>query len=250
MAWWETFFDATYRRLWAARTGEEQTRADVEGIERMLVAHGLEPPLRVLDLACGDGRIACGLARRGHDVAGVDLAADQLAAAQVRAEAGGVEVAWFRADVRQPPPQLAELDAVVLWFSSFGYFDETADDLRVLEAARRVLRPGGLLLLDTQHRDRVARAGLRRDWEQVGEETLLRELSFDPARGRVTERVTIVRPDAPPEERSFSVRVYTATELVALARAAGLVVEALYGGPAMEPFTVDSRLVLVARRPA
>ena len=52
------------------------------------------------------------------------------------------------------------------------------------------------------------------------------------------------------ESRTTSLRVYSATELAGLCGAAGLRVEAVYGGPGPTPFGVSTRLLVVARRAA
>ena len=93
------------------------------------------------------------------------------------------------------------------WYTSFGYFDDTADDLAALESARASLAPGGLLLLETQHRDKVAAlhsrhvaaAAVRGATDGI----VLRELWFDPVRGRAGEHVRqLAGRTAPPRTAS------------------------------------------------
>ena len=86
--WWRDFFDATYRDLWAARTTPERTALDVDGIEAVLAQHGAPNPARIIDLGCGDGRIAVALAVRGHHVTGLDYSASMLAAADMTGHNG------------------------------------------------------------------------------------------------------------------------------------------------------------------
>ncbi len=124
----------------------------------------------------------------------------------------------------------------------------------MLESARAALAPGGLLLLDLQHRDRVAaihaESSPQRLYEERPDGIVLRELWFDPVRGRAGEHVRHLRADGTAEDRAFSLRVYSATEVVALCAAAGLAPEAVYGGPGPTSFGVSTRLLVVARRPA
>jgi SAM-dependent methyltransferase len=177
-----------------------------------------------------------------------------LAAARDRAAQFDAQVELVEADVRAAHQHVTGVDVALSWFSSFGYFDDTADDLAALESARGTLAPGGLLLLETQHRDRVAAlhgdASPQRVYEERSDGIVLRELWFDPVRGRAGEHVRQLRSDGTAEDRAFSLRVYSATELVALCAAAGLTVEAVYGGPGPTPFGVSTRLLVVARRAA
>jgi SAM-dependent methyltransferase len=252
--WWRDFFDATYRDLWAARTTPERTALDVDGIEAVLVQHGAPKPARIVDLGCGDGRVAVALAVRGHHVTGLDYSASMLAAARDRAAQFGAEIELVEADVRAAHQHVTGVDVALSWYTSFGYFDDTADDLAALESAREALAPGGLLLLELQHRDRVAAihadSSPQRIYEERPDGIVLRELWFDPVRGRAGEHVRQLRSDGTAEDRAFSLRVYSATELAALCAAAGLAVEAVYGGPGPTPFGVSTRLLVVARRPA
>ncbi len=252
--WWRDFFDATYRDLWGARTTAVRTALDIDGIEAVLAKHGAPSPARIADLGCGDGRIAVALAVRGHHVTGLDYSASMLAAARDRAAQFDAEVELVEADVRHAHQHISGVDVALSWYSSFGYFDDTADDLAALESARQSLAPGGFLLLDTQHRDKVAalhaEVSPQRVYEERPDGIVLRELWFDPVRGRAGEHVRQLRSDGSAEDRAFSLRVYTATELVALCGAAGLTVEAVYGGPGTTPFAVSTRLLVVARRAA
>ncbi len=252
--WWRDFFDATYRDLWAARTTPERTALDVDGIEAVLAQHGAPNPARIVDLGCGDGRIAVALAVRGHHLTGLDYSASMLAAARDRAAQFGTSIDLVEADVRDAHQHVTGVDVALSWYTSFGYFDETADDVAALESARAALAPGGLLLLELQHRDRVAAihadSSPQRLYEERPDGIVLRELWFDPVRGRAGEHVRQLRADGSAEDREFSIRVYSATEIVALCAAAGLVLEAVYGGPGPTPFGISTRLLVVARRPA
>ncbi|MFI2242545.1 class I SAM-dependent methyltransferase [Streptomyces chrestomyceticus] len=103
-----------------------------------------EAPLRVLDLAGGDGGDAVRLAARGHHVTIVDYAPAMLAAAAERAGAGGLteRITCVRADVHALPAGLAtgEFD-VVLCHSLLQYVDDARP---TLSAALAPLRSGGL----------------------------------------------------------------------------------------------------------
>jgi SAM-dependent methyltransferase len=250
--WWRSFFDATYRRFWADRTDEARTADDVEGIAAVMEAHGIPAMARILDVPCGDGRISVGLARLGHAVTGIDISASMLAAARDRAQAARVVVEFVEGDMRLVHTAAGRFDVALSWFSSFGYFEEGADDLETLDSVRRALEPGGLFLLETQHRDRIAalqaETGPQRDWLEADGWIILTERWFDPLTGRAGERLQIVGPEGQREHREFSVRSYTVTELISLLRAADLHVEAVYGGPGPTPFGLDTRALLVARR--
>ena len=60
--------------------------------EAVVASLGVRPPVRVLDLGCGDGTTAVPLARLGADVIGIDIARNLVEAGNRRArEAGSPE---------------------------------------------------------------------------------------------------------------------------------------------------------------
>ena len=72
--------------LW---TDDEDNRAAADKVER---AVELERPARVLDVPCGEGRIAIELAARGHDVNAVDLNERFLADGRRKAQERGFSI--------------------------------------------------------------------------------------------------------------------------------------------------------------
>ena len=116
----------------------------------------LRPGGRALDVGCGLGVEAGYLAAAGWQVAGVDLSQVALA----RAAAGGDGAAFMRADVGRPFPQGC-FDAA-LDRGCFHYLDPRGR-LRYADELRRVLRPGGRLLL----RASLHAAGVRNDIDET-----------------------------------------------------------------------------------
>lgn len=135
-------------------------------------------PARVLDVGGGPGVHAAHLAERGYDVALVDPVATHVAEARDRAamqaaQGGGRGFTAEEGDARSLPFADASADAVVLLGPLYHLF-EPAERLAALREARRVLRPGGVLLAEaiTPHSWLLdaARLGLLGDvavWEDV-----------------------------------------------------------------------------------
>ena len=102
------------------------------------------PPLsRVLDLPCGWGRLHPYLRHKGFEVIGGDLSPLNLVKHRACHPAPLV-----RLDFRALPFRLACADGVFCAFTSWGYFASEAENLKQLTEFARVLRPGGVLLLD------------------------------------------------------------------------------------------------------
>src|SRR5512132_403912 len=104
--------------------------AGVAQVEKALTLSGIAGG-EALDLGCGPGRHAIPLARRGFQVTAVDLSPFHLAKARERAEMAQVAVEFVQSDMRAFVRADA-FDLAVSFFTSFGYFEDPADDLRVL----------------------------------------------------------------------------------------------------------------------
>lgn len=231
MAWWEGFFDADYVEVWTAAGGFDDTAADVDAIEDLL---GLSAGASILDLGCGFGRIAGPLTERGYEVTGIDSSTEQLAIAGDRHPGP----TYVLGDMRQPPA--GEFDAAINVFSSFGYFDDPADDVAAVSAWAQALRSGGVLVMDLMHRDRLA-ASFGQPIEHPGRVEEVGETDW--VTGVRTSTVTYQG-----IEKTFRVRLYTVTELVRMLHQAGFTAVDAYGSLRGGEVTPHTRLALRAIR--
>lgn len=228
--WWKTFFDERYVDAWEADGSFDHTSEDAALLMDFL---GLDPGAAILDIPCGFGRFAGPLQEAGHRVVGVDASPAQIRLAHERHPGPRYVVG----DMREPPS--GPFDAVLNLYSSFGYFDDPNDDLACLRAWHAVLRPGGVLILETMHRDKFAWL-----WGQEVDPGVRRESGrTDWATG---VRTACVHIDG--VERTFRVRLYTATELVGMMTEAGFNDVEVYGALDGRPLDPSSRLVIRARR--
>ena len=205
----------------------------------------LEPGAEVLDVACGHGRIANRLAARGAVVTGLD--ADPFFLAKAREAGSGAE--YVEGDMRELPFGDASFDAALLWFTSFGYFDDDGNRA-VLRELSRVLRPGGRAVIELNNLSRILTTFQRQSFVRRGADVLLDEHGDFDEQTRTMETTRTYIRDGAVREIRFSVRYFPPEELSEWLLAAGFEqVELL--GPAGEPFSVDSRrLVALARAPS
>jgi len=148
----DELFGEDYLHFYASALGDERSDADTSAAIDLA---GLAAGAHVLDAPCGHGRMAVRMAERGLVVTGVDRSAAFLEVARREAASRGVDVELVEGDLRALPVD-GPYDAVVCWFTSFGYFDD-AGNLDVLREFRRVLRPGGVLVLETLSHDAYVR---------------------------------------------------------------------------------------------
>jgi SAM-dependent methyltransferase len=236
--WWRTWFGPSYLELYDEAL-RERTPIEVDQLEGFLQ---LRPPVRILDLPCGQGRHAIELARRGYDVTGLDLSSYLLDVARARATDAGVRIRWVQGDMRQPLHG-DPYDLILNLFTSFGYFAEAAEDRRVVRAAASMLKPGGRFLLEVINGDRVMANFQEREWFTVGQTAVMERRSLDvAARRMVVERTVSSKKNR--EVNLHALRLYGGRELLELLTNEGFERVELFGDWNGEPLKPDSLRVL------
>jgi SAM-dependent methyltransferase len=244
--WYDGFFEGDWLDQIALHADPERTQEQVGFIVEKLA---LEPGARVLDLACGHGRITVELGRRGYRLTGLDLSPRSLELARRAAAEEALDVEWVEADMREIPPG-STFDAIVNVFTSFGYFEDEQENQRVLDGVARALAPGGRFLIDVVNLLGLGRRYRDRMWEEREGVVWLQEHDYDFLAGRNRAVWTFVRPDGTRSELVHSLRAYAPHELAAMLGRAGLEVEGAWGGFDGSELSFDSwRLILLARKP-
>lgn len=143
--WYETLF-ANFAKTYDKECFTQGTVGEVDFVEREL---GGDRSKRILDIACGTGRHAVELAKRGYRVTGFDLSEGQLRLAREKAAAAGVVVEFQRRDATQPHFD-REFDAAIMFCEgAFPLMETDEKNHAILRHAGAALRPGGKLLLTT-----------------------------------------------------------------------------------------------------
>ena len=241
--WFETFFQGPAVEFWTKVIPPSVTLAEVAFLESAL---DLTPAARVLDVPCGNGRHAIGLASRGYQLTGVDLSREFLDLATTAAADANLTVDWRLADMRGITFN-SEFDAAYCFGNSFGYLDR-ADASTFLTAIARALKPGGRLAIDTSMAAEsiLANPAIRR-WHRTADIITLSDPRYVPDAGRLDIDYTFIHGRCI-ETRPTSSYVFTVSELLQMLTRAGFSYFKLHGGLAGEPFQLGSpRLILIAR---
>jgi Methylase involved in ubiquinone/menaquinone biosynthesis len=245
------FEDDSFWEIYAPVMFDEERWAEVpavvDGIEALA-----RPPKggAVLDACCGPGRHSLELASRGYRVTGIDITEAYLDAARESATALGPEaarnVSFLRADLRSFDGR-GRFDLAINLYTSFGYFDDPADDLAALRRLRAALKAGGFLVLETTGKETAALYFTRGESYDRGGWHVRTEFAITGAWEGLRNRWIISRDDEV-VDRSFVIRLYSATELMAALLEAGFSGARAFGNIDGSPYDQNaSSLVVLAQ---
>ncbi|MBL8472619.1 MAG: class I SAM-dependent methyltransferase [Rhodocyclaceae bacterium] len=244
--WWDGYFSGLAEEAWEALAPADSAREDADFIETALA---LGPAANVLDLPCGNGRLALELAARGHRLTGQDISPGLIARARRHAARRGVNVEWHVGDMRAPLAVAGGYDAICCWGDSFGYFDDGGNRAH-LRAVHAALRAGGRFAVELRMVAELLLADFRpRLAGRAGDISVRVERKYDAQTCRLESRYEFTRAGRT-ERRHASYRIYTCDELRRLFGACGFESIAMHGktGCAFGPGA--DRLRIVAMKPA
>lgn len=240
MEWFESWFESPYyHTLYKNRSDEEAQQF----IDR-LITH-LQLPLRatVLDLACGKGRHSKYLYQKGFNVTGADLSAYNIEQAS-KMEQDGLK--FIRHDMREIITENA-FNAVFNLFTSFGYFDDTNDNLLVLKAVSEELTDNGIFVIDFLNPTYVANKMVKEETKTIdGVDFLIKKRIEE---GFIYKSIQITD-NAKHYSYQERVQAITQKELVIMLQQSGFKVKSSFGEYDLTPFDASksSRTILVAQK--
>jgi 2-polyprenyl-3-methyl-5-hydroxy-6-metoxy-1,4-benzoquinol methylase len=146
--WFKDWFDTKYYHLLYQNRNESEAENFIKNLTHFL---HLENGAEILDLACGKGRHAMILHQLGFEVLGADLSENSINEAKKNEKDG---LTFQVQDMREIIPQ-KQFDAVFNLFTSFGYFEDTSDNVKVIQAVFQMLKSKGILVIDFMNVHRV-----------------------------------------------------------------------------------------------
>ncbi|OYT60545.1 MAG: hypothetical protein B6U75_01440 [Desulfurococcales archaeon ex4484_217_1] len=210
------------KALWSK--GEEE----VKYVAKVLKAHGVNEGSKILEVGCGNGRIAINLAKLGYEVVGLDISSELIKDACRKAESMKVKAKFLVGDARRIDKifKPKEFDAVIFyWTSVIGYHGENADR-QILLACRRVVRDHGKLFILKHASREVALAKHElmpniKYYVDHGDFVVIEEHNFDILYSKVQAKWTFYVKKGKDlvflDEISFTLRLYSIHELINLA---------------------------------
>jgi ubiquinone/menaquinone biosynthesis C-methylase UbiE len=221
--WYQEWFNEDYLEVYGHRDAADAKRAVTLAERELALSRGD----RVLDLCCGNGRHSLELVRRGFRVVALDLSYALLRSGAKKAREEALRVGFVQADARRIALREG-FDAVLNFFTSFGYFEADDDNTLMLENISRVLKEGGKFLIDYLNAAHVVKNLVPKTVWEVGSAKVCEVRWIDVVRRTVSKTITIER-NGVEKGYSESVRLYGEDELRNMLTSCGLRVAKGFG---------------------
>jgi 2-polyprenyl-3-methyl-5-hydroxy-6-metoxy-1,4-benzoquinol methylase len=204
------------------------------------------PGPRALDLCCGFGRITLELARRGFSLTGVDITETYLNTGREDAAYENLSIEFIQSDVRSFKRPGA-YDLAVNLYISFGYFEDPQDDRVLVQNAYESLKPGGAFIVETLGKEIAVRDFVEAEWfERAGYTVLTEYAPVDSWEGLKNRWILIKEGER--IEKTFTQRLYAASELRRLFFDAGFRAVDLYGNWDESPYDHRAEVLIAVGR--
>lgn len=139
--WFQSWFNSPYYHILYHQRNDAEAEFFIDNLCAFLKPG---PDDRLLDIACGRGRHAIYLNKKGYEVTGIDLSEANIRFAK---DFENEHLHFFKHDMRHLF-YINYFDIAFNLFTSFGYFDNRRDHIKALKMFNKALKPEGLLVLD------------------------------------------------------------------------------------------------------
>lgn len=254
--WWEMLYDDLLAKILLDSTSEKEIENTVSFLKDILQ---LKQGERLFDQCCGTGRLSLAMFELGYDVLGVDLIESYIQKANIHIRETKLESningnCQFVCDdaFNYIPPK--PVQAAFNWWTSFGYSESDAINIKMIQRAFESLENGGRFALDFMNVPGLYRhfqpQVVSRVQEPNGELVLIRESRIDHTTDTMHKEWNYFLADGSRVKHHSQVRLYTPHQLVSFFIKCGFDDVKIYGDIDASVLTLSSpRCIVVGRKP-
>jgi cyclopropane fatty-acyl-phospholipid synthase-like methyltransferase len=239
----DTYFDGHYKEIWKTLIPPELTEKE---ITFMIPYFKLNAESKVLDMMCGYGRHALGLARAGIPVTAVDNLNHYTAEIENVVISEQIPVTAYNEDILSFTPA-TDFDLALCMGNSLNFFDRQ-DTIKLLSKVASSLKQEGNLLINSWSIAEIAWKNFRESsWAWIGRFKYLSEskILFRPT--RMESETIIIDPEGKEEAKLAVDYIYSLNEMEQMLEEAGLFLKVAYSIPGKKKFMVgEPRVYIVA----
>ena len=238
--WYVDWFNSPYYHLLYNNRNYDEANFFIDNLCDRL---NLQPHARLWDIACGKGRHAFALNKKGFHVTGTDLSRNSIREAL---QSSNDMLDFYVHDMREPF-RVNYFDAVLNLFTSIGYFKNFKDNFIVFKNVATALKPGGFFVIDFFNSEKVL-ANFHGDYtEQRG------EIDFHIHK-QIIDNTIRKCIDFAHNNTAYHFEEYVSllkkADFENFAENAGLQLHSVFGNYKLEPFDPESseRLILIFKK--
>ena len=238
--WFASWFDSPYYHILYKNRDHKEAEYFLTNLTQYLKPNEGNT---ILDLACGAGRHSIFLNKLGHNVTGVDFAPNSIETAKKSLTKG---LNFDVHDMREVYKE-NEFDFILNLFTSFGYFDSDAENIKMIQSVEKSLTNEGIFVLDFFNAKKVIADLIPNEKKTIDgiEFNIQKELKD----GRIIKQIDF---EADNKNHSFKeiVQAITLSDFKALFSHSNLNIIATFGNYSLDDFdeTESDRLILIAQK--
>ena len=241
MSWFENWFGSPYYTILYENRDEQEAQ---EFVENLLGYLSPPPGCRMLDIACGEGRLAKQLDEHGYDVTGIDLSYPSIEKAKA-SEADNLQ--FFVQDMRLPF-YINYFDLAFNFFTSFGYFAHNRDHALAARSFAASLKDGGTLVIDYLNAAKVMAQMVPHTTVQRGSYTF--SINKKIEHHHIKKEISFIDADKKQRHYTESVAAFTLADFEQIFGQAGMELVSTFGDYKLGPFDAANspRLIMIFKK--
>ena len=238
--WFDKWFSSKdYLNVYQHRNDEDAEKL----IDLILSEININNDSYVLDAACGAGRHSILFAKKGFQVTGFDLSETLLNFAKDDANKFGLEITFYKSDIRNFFID-TKFDLIVNLFTSFGYFSSDEENFAFVKNAFKMLNKGGFFVLDFFNKEFLIQNLVSDSQKKINGRTIIEHRKISG--NRVIKKIQIKK-ESVINEYIESVRLYAKNEILNKFSDIGFSVNKIFGNYDGEKFDTKNsqRLIII-----
>ena len=239
MKWFETWFDSKYYHILYKHRDEQEAIKFLDNITQYLnITKG-----KILDVGCGKGRHAKYFNELGFNVVGIDLSLNSIAKAKLNETQ---DLKFYKFDMRNVFKENS-FNLVTNLFTSFGYFDNSLDEQKTINAMVKNLKKDGILIIDFMNVKKIINNLVSKESKKINsvEFDITRELKDN----YILKNISINDQDI---SLKFQEKVHALTliDFSEMLQKASMSIVDIFGNYNLDNFNASQseRLILIARK--
>lgn len=238
--WFQYWFNSPYYHILYSQRNDEEAEFLIDNLTAYL-----KPALnsRILDIACGRGRHAVYLNKKGFDVTGIDLSEQSIKYARQFEQK---HLHFFVHDMRKLG-YINYYDIAMNLFTSFGYFETEKEHVNALKSFRKSIKDDGKLVIDYFNTNKILNNLTQRETKTV--EGIEFDIHKFVSEGKIIKHINFEHKS---KHFAFEERVqaFALEDFQRMLEKSGLVIKAIFGNYKLDAFDAvkSDRLILVCEK--